>query len=228
MTLPSPFPRAPRAILFDLDGTFADTAPDLTHALNRMRAARGLDAVPLAQTRPVTSSGARGMLAVGFGLTPADAGYVAMREEFLRLYEDELCRDSTLFPGMAKLVAGIVSRSLCWGIVTNKAERYARPLVAALAPDLGCRCIVGGDTTPHLKPHPASLLAACSMLGIAPADAVYVGDDERDVRAGQAAGTRTVAVRYGYLNGGAPDRWGADAVIDRPEDLLDLLPASGT
>lgn len=228
MTLPSPFVRPLRAVLFDLDGTFADTAPDLAHALNRMRAARGLDAVPLADTRPVTSSGARGMLAVGFGLTPADAAYAEMREEFLRLYESELCRDSVLFPGMAELVAALVSRGLRWGIVTNKAVRYARPLVAALAADLGCSCVVGGDTTPHLKPHPASLLAACSLLDIAPAQAIYVGDDERDVRAGQAAGTGTVAVRYGYLNGGAPELWGADAVIDRPDDLLALLPASGT
>lgn len=228
MTLPPPFPSPLRAILFDLDGTFADTAPDLTHALNRMRSSRGLDAVPLTQARPVTSSGARGMLAVGFGLTPADPRYKEMRGEFLRLYESELCRDSALFPGMAELVASLVSRGLRWGIVTNKAERYARPLVAALAPHLGCSCIVGGDTTAHLKPHPASLFAACSLLDIAPAEAIYVGDDERDVQAGQAAGMRTVAVRYGYLNGGAPERWGADAVIDRPGDLLGLLPAAGT
>ena len=217
-----------RAVLFDLDGTFADTAPDLCRALNRMRDSRGLPPVPLESARPVTSMGARGMLNVGFELTPADAAYAEMREEFLRLYEEELCCDSVLFSGMEDVVRGITSRGLRWGIVTNKAERYARPLVATLAPDLECACIVGGDTTPHLKPHPASLLAACQLLEIAPAEAIYVGDDERDVLAGRAAGMATVAVRYGYLNGGAPERWGADAVIERPRDLLALLRAGGT
>lgn len=211
------------AVLFDLDGTFADTAPDLAYALNLMLAARSLPAVPLAVTRPVTSSGARGMLKVGFGLAPADAPYPALRAEFLELYEAHLCRESVLFPGMAALLRALEDRRVAWGIVTNKAERYARPLVAALDESRSCACIVGGDTTPHLKPHPAPLLAASTLLGIAPENCLYVGDDERDVQAGRAARMRTAAVRYGYLNGGEPDRWGADAVIDRPEDLLQLL-----
>jgi N-acetyl-D-muramate 6-phosphate phosphatase len=217
-----------RAVLFDLDGTFADTAPDLTYALNLMRAARSLSPVPLESTRPVTSSGARGMLRVGFGLAASDADYPAMREEFLRLYEAHMCRESRLFRGMPALVAGLDLRAIAWGIVTNKAERYAQPLIAALAPAMNCRCVIGGDTTPHLKPHPAPLLAASVSLGIAPEACLYVGDDLRDVEAGRAAGMATVAVRYGYLNGGAPDDWGADAVIDRPEDLLRLLDAGGT
>lgn len=212
-----------QAVLFDLDGTFADTAPDLAYALNCMREARALPPVPLAATRPVTSSGARGMLGVGFGLTPSDTDYPAMREEFLRLYEAHLCRESLLFPGMSELVAGLESRGLAWGIVTNKAERYAKPLIAALAPAMSCRCVIGGDTTPHLKPHPAPLLAASQSLGIGPQACMYVGDDARDIQAGRAAGMATVAVRYGYLNGGSPDAWGADAVIDRPEELLRLL-----
>ncbi|MGE5522397.1 MAG: HAD family hydrolase [Rhodospirillaceae bacterium] len=217
-----------QAVFFDLDGTFADTAPDLAYALNRMRDARALPHVPLSATRPVTSLGARGMLHVGFGLTPADAEYPAMREEFLRLYETNLCRESRLFPGMTELIAALVSRGVAWGIVTNKAERYARPLIAMLAPESCCRCVIGGDTTPHLKPHPAPLLAASAAVGLPPESCLYVGDDERDIQAGRNAGMRTVAVRYGYLNGGAPDTWGADAVIDRPGDLLGLLTSGGT
>jgi N-acetyl-D-muramate 6-phosphate phosphatase len=212
-----------RAVLFDLDGTFADTAPDLARALNRMREARSLPPVPLTATRPVTSLGARGLLGAGFGITPGDASYAAMREEFLRLYEKDLCRESVLFPGMTALLAGLESRGIAWGIVTNKPERYARPLVAALAGRLRCGCVIGGDTTAHPKPHPAPLLAGCAAVGVVPGSCLYVGDDERDVQAGRAAGMGTVAVRYGYLNGGAPDCWGADAVIDRPEDLLRLL-----
>jgi N-acetyl-D-muramate 6-phosphate phosphatase len=216
------------AVLFDLDGTFADTAPDLAYALNLMRDARGLPHVPVHATRPVTSSGARGMLSVGFGMAPSDPGYPAMREEFLQLYEANLCRDSRLFPGIPELVTQLQVRSLAWGIVTNKAERYARPLIAALASTMNCRCVIGGDTTPHLKPHPAPLLAAARALDIAPQACMYVGDDARDVHAGQAAGMTTVAVRYGYLNGSSPDSWGADAVIDHPEDLLRLLAPRGT
>ena len=220
---PAPLDRDIRAVFFDLDGTFADTAPDLCHALNLMRESRSLPPVPLAVTRPVTSLGARGMLSAGFGLTPADADYAAMREEFLHLYETHLCRESRLFPGVHALVDGLESRGIAWGIVTNKAERYARPLIATLARGKQCACIIGGDTTGHLKPHPAPLLAASAASGIAPRDCVYVGDDARDVEAGRAAGMYTVAVRYGYLNGGAPDRWGADAVVDDPEELLRLL-----
>lgn len=218
----------PQAVFFDLDGTFADTAPDLAHALNLMREARHLPAVPLAATRPVTSSGARGMLSVGFGLTPGHRDYDAMREEFLRLYEANLCRESRLFPGMSHLITGLQTRGIGWGIVTNKAERYAKPLIGMLAPQLQCLCVIGGDTTGHLKPHPAPLLAASAAAGIPPQVCMYVGDDARDIEAGRAAGMTTVAVRYGYLNGSAPDSWGADAVIDHPQDLLRFLDIRGT
>lgn len=214
---------APRAVLFDLDGTFADTAPDLTYALNVMRDQRGLPPVPLSAARPVTSTGARGMLAVGFSLTPENAGYAAMREEFLGLYEANLCRQSCLFPGMHTVVRELNGRSIRWGIVTNKATRYARPLLDILAADLDCGCIIGGDSTPHLKPHPAPLLAGSRALGIESHDCVYVGDDLRDIQAGRAAGMATVAVRYGYLNGSDPDAWGADAIIDTAAGLLKLL-----
>jgi phosphoglycolate phosphatase len=208
------------AVLFDLDGTFADTAPDLGRAINAMRAARGLPPVSLADARRVTSLGARGLLGIGFGIGPEHADYMAMRDEFLRLYENNLCCDTVLFPGMAELIAGLEQRKITWGIVTNKAERFARPLLQQLGYATRAACIIGGDTTGHMKPHPAPLLAAAQAIRVAPQSCVYVGDDERDIQAGKAAGMRTIAVRFGYLNGSNPDKWGAESVVDAPGDIL--------
>lgn len=212
-----------RAVLFDLDGTFADTASDLAYALNSMRAARGLSPLPIEATRSVTSLGARGMLGVGFNIAPGHSDYALMREEFLQMYEKNLCRETRIFPGMLELLESMEVRRLPWGIVTNKAERLARSLLDLLYVGRRAACIVGGDTTPHLKPHPDSLLAASRLLVIAPVNCVYVGDDRRDIEAGRAAGMKTVAVTYGYLNGGSPETWGADGMIHRPQDLLDHL-----
>lgn len=209
-----------RAVLFDLDGTFADTAPDLGRAVNIMRAARGLDPVALAETRSVTSMGARGLLGVGFGMNPEHADYAAMREEFLQIYENNLCCDTRLFPGIAELVDRLESDGLRWGIVTNKAERFALPLMRQLGYATRAACIIGGDTTGHMKPHPAPLLAAAGILELPPATCIYVGDDERDIAAGKAAGMPTIAVRFGYLNGSNPDDWGATAVVDTPAEIL--------
>jgi N-acetyl-D-muramate 6-phosphate phosphatase len=209
-----------KAVLFDLDGTFADTAPDLARALNVMRAARNLPPVPVDATRPVTSTGARGLLRVGFGLTPEHPEYAAMREEFLEIYARKLCVDTRIFPGMSELLESIEARGIKWGIVTNKVERLARPLIEELQLDTRCGCVIGGDTAAVTKPHPAPLLAAARVLDIQPQACVYVGDDRRDVEAGRAAGMKTIAVRYGYLNGGDPDTWGADAVVDTPQAVL--------
>lgn len=211
------------AVLFDLDGTFADTAPDLGRALNAMRAARGLAPVPLADTRRVTSLGARGLLGVGFDITPEHADYPAMRDEFLRIYENNLCCDTALFPGMAELINRLESRKIIWGIVTNKAERFAKPLMQQLGYATRAACIIGGDTTAHMKPHPAPLLAAAEAINLAPQSCVYVGDDERDIRAGRAAGMRTIAVRFGYLNGSNPDLWAADGVVSTPMDIEKVI-----
>ena len=211
------------AVLFDLDGTFADTAPDLTRALNIMLRERGLPPVPLEATRPVTSTGGRGMLKVGFNMTPEHPDYAAMRAEFLELYGKNLCVESRLFPGMDVLLEAIGKAGKHWGIVTNKAERFAKPLIERLDPAGRCACVVGGDTTPFTKPNPEPLYAAAELLGIDPGSAVYVGDDLRDVEAGRAAGMKTIAVRYGYLNGGDPDTWGADWVVDCPQDVIALL-----
>lgn len=212
-----------RAVLFDLDGTFADTAPDLGRAINAMRSARGLAPVALSETRRVTSMGARGLLGVGFGISPDHPDYAAMRDEFLKIYENNLCCDTALFPGMAELVDRLEQRGLRWGIVTNKAERFALPLMQQLGYGARSACIIGGDTTGHMKPHPAPLLAAAGILDLPPAQCIYVGDDERDILAGNAAGMKTIAVRFGYLNGGNPDAWGAGCVVDTPLDILNQL-----
>lgn len=208
-----------RAVLFDLDGTFADTAPDLGRAVNAMRAARGLGPVALAETRRVTSLGARGLLGAGFGIGPDHADYAAMREEFLQIYENNLCCDTVLFPGIAELVDRLEADGLRWGIVTNKAERFARPLLQQLGYGARAGCIIGGDTTGHMKPHPAPLLAAARILELPPAACLYVGDDERDIQAGRAAGMATAAVRFGYLNGSDPDAWGADVIVSVPAEI---------
>jgi 2-phosphoglycolate phosphatase len=198
-----------RAVLFDLDGTLADTAPDLGGAVNRMRMKRGLEPLPIELLRPVASAGARGMLGVGFAMRPDMDGYA-------------LDRDTVLFDGVADCLAALDARGLRWGVVTNKATRFTGPVLAGLG--LTADVVICGDTTPHAKPHPAPLLEACQRLGVAAGEAIYVGDDLRDVQAARAAGMPSVAAGYGYL-GESPDlaAWGADAVIDTPMALLELL-----
>jgi 2-phosphoglycolate phosphatase len=217
--------REPKALLFDFDGTLADTAADLCTALNALRAERGLDALPLAQARPHASSGARGMLRAAFGMTPEHPEYDAMRDAFLRHYADCLIAQTELFPGMTELLEQLPARGIAWGIVTNKATRFTERIVAAL--ELSPDCVVCGDTTPHTKPHPAPLLHAAQALALAPADCWYVGDDLRDVQAARAAGMRAIAVEYGYhgVENGGPQSWNADAVIAHPLDLLAQLEA---
>ncbi len=212
-----------KAVLFDLDGTLADTAPDLGYAINRMRAARGLPPLPLAATRPVTSLGARGMLGVGLDVTPGHPEYAALRDEFLGIYADNLCRETRLFPGMAELLAELERRAVLWGVVTNKAERFTHPLLELLGVHSRAACIIGGDTTGKIKPDPASLLAASERIGIAPQHCIYLGDDRRDVQAGRAAGMQAVVAKFGYLNGNDPETWDADGMIDQPLDLLRYL-----
>ena len=212
-----------KAVLFDLDGTLADTAPDLCYTLNRMRAARNLPALPVAATRAYTSLGARGLLGVGLDVTPAHPDYNALREEFLAIYADNLCRETRLFPGMPELLGELERRGLLWGVVTNKAERFTHPLLEQLGVHKRAACIIGGDTTGRTKPDPAPLYAASERIGIAPQHCVYVGDDRRDVEAGRSAGMKTVVVKFGYLNGNDPETWNADAMIDAPADLLKHL-----
>ena len=212
-----------RAVLFDLDGTFADTAPDLGRAINRMRADKGLEPLPIAALRAHASAGARGLLKAGFGLSPESEGYKELRERFLVLYEENLCVDTRLFDGIEALVAAMEARGVQWGIVTNKATRYTEPLLRLLGVDRAA-CVVCGDSTPHVKPHPAPLLRAAEILALPPAACLYVGDDLRDIQAARAAGMRFVAAGWGYLGeGGDPATWGADAVLPRPREIMDLL-----
>lgn len=212
------------SVLFDLDGTLADTAPDLGFALNQQRLARGMLELPIDELRAHASSGARGLLQAGFGIRPDDSGYLELRDEFLDLYEKNLSRNSTLFPGVPALLDEIENRGMAWGIVTNKAERFTFPLLRALRLLDRSACVICGDTTPFAKPHPTPLIEAMSRIGTTAAQCIYVGDDERDVQAGHAAGISVVVVRYGYLgNGRPPEEWGADVFVDSPAELGPIL-----
>ncbi|NRO97571.1 HAD-IA family hydrolase [Paraburkholderia sp. NMBU_R16] len=213
-----------RGVLFDLDGTLADTAPDLVAAVNKMRADRGLDMVPLDTLRPLASAGARGLIGGAFGIGPDDQGYASMREEFLANYEADLCIETTLFPGIDELLDVLDARNVRWGIVTNKVGRLTMPLVEQLGLASRAACVVSGDTTPHSKPHPAPLLHAAESLAMRPERIVYIGDDLRDVQAGFAAGMITVAAAYGYCGTDLPPAmWHAQHVVDSPQQLQQLL-----
>jgi phosphoglycolate phosphatase len=171
----------------------------------------------------VASLGARGLLNAGFGIGPGHPDYDAMREEFLLLYESNICRETRLFPGIAELLDALEARGLRWGIVTNKAERLARLLLDELRMTSRASCIIGGDSTPNFKPHPDPLFAACRAIGVDAGACIYVGDDQRDVDAGRAAGMKVAVAQWGYLNGGAPASWGPDWLLGHPLELLPHL-----
>jgi len=212
------------AVLFDLDGTLVDSAPDLAGAGNEMRVHRGLPTLPFERFRPMVGSGARGMLGVALQVAPEDEAFPALRDEFLDRYAARLTRESRVFAGMLSVLTAFESHPLPWGIVTNKASRFTTPVVHGLGLASRAAVVISGDTTPHAKPHPAPLLEAARRMGVPASSCIYVGDDLRDVQAGQAAGMRTVAVTWGYLGLGEPiAAWNADAVIERPEELLQLL-----
>ena len=214
-------------MLFDLDGTLADTAPDLARALNRLRAANGLAPMPLELTRPHTSSGARGLIKVGFGLAPGDDRYEALKLQFLDFYAAAICVETRLFDGMAELLEQLERNGVPWGVVTNKAERFTLPLLESLRLRERAACVVGGDTVARAKPYPDPLLHAAAALRLPPAACLYVGDDRRDVQAARAAGMRVLAANYGYLGeDGSAQSWQADAVIDHPCQVLDHLHGS--
>lgn len=213
-----------KAILFDLDGTIADTAPDLGHALNRQRLARGLSPLPITLIRTQASAGSRGLLNLGFNLKPGDLEYDVMRDEFLHFYAERLCQDTCLFPGMANVLDRLDAYRLPWGIVTNKPSRFTQPLVQALGLHQRAACIISGDDTVNTKPHPEPLLTACRQIDVSPQNCIYLGDDIRDVKASLAAGIKPIVARYGYLgNDAPPESWGADHLIDHPEDLLNYI-----
>jgi 2-phosphoglycolate phosphatase len=212
------------AVLFDLDGTLIDSAPDLGAAADQMRTDRGLSPLPLEHYRPMAGAGARGMIGVAFGRTPEDPDYNDLREEFMANYERCMTARTYAFQGVAELIAQLQQRDLAWGVVTNKIERFTLPLTGAMPLFASAGAIVAGDTTPHPKPHPAPLLEAARRLALDPQRCLYVGDDERDIVAGLAAGMGTVAATYGYLGQkGDVSSWGAHAMINSPVELLQLL-----
>ena len=221
MTFPSRLP-VPRAVLFDLDGTLADTAPDLAAAVNWLRTQRGLAPTPYEVLRPTASAGARGMIGAAFGLAPGDEGYEELRLQWFDRYQSAMAVESSLFDGVPELLKGIEDAGMAWGVVTNKPMRFTDPLI----PQIGLAhagCVVSGDTTAHAKPHPAPLLEGARLLGLAPGECWYVGDDLRDIEAGRAAGMVTVACGWGYCGEIEPSTWGADFLFHSPADLLELL-----
>lgn len=203
------------AVLFDLDGTLADTAPDLVGAVNRLRIEEGLAPAPYTQIRPYTSQGVRGLLKAGFDITQEDAQYARLSERFLSIYASNLCVETRLFDGMQELLEAIENAGLKWGIVTNKKTAFTAPLVSALGLSQRAATVVSGDTTSEAKPSPLPILHACREAGCQPQRTLYVGDDLRDVQAGRAAGTHTAVVAFGYLGDGGPiELWGADFLAD--------------
>lgn len=215
-------------ILFDLDGTLVDTAPDLAHALNVQLQRHGKQPLPYAAIRPFASHGSRGLVGLGFGVTPKDDNFLQMRDEYLGIYDTVYTRSPVLLPGIADLLQAIENKGLTWGIVTNKPRRFTTGLIESMGLNLQNRaaCIVCGDDAPQPKPSPATLLMACEQIGVKPEHCIYVGDAERDVIAGKAAGMQTVVALFGYIDvTDKPAEWGADAMIGAPTDLLHLLTA---
>ena len=211
-------------VLFDLDGTLIDSAPDLAEAANELRQVHGLPPLPHDRLRPVASSGARGMLGVAFGVAPGEDGYEALRTAFLDRYEARMLRLTQVFDAVLPMLDAIESHGLRWGVVTNKAMRFAGPITLALGLHHRAAVVIGGDSTPHLKPHPEPLHEAARRAGVPASRSVYIGDDRRDIAAGAAAGMATAAAAWGYLGAGeSVGSWGADAILDQPRDLLQWL-----
>ncbi len=210
-------------VLFDFDGTLADTAPDLAAAANKQRAYRGLPPLPYEALRPYASHGARGLLKAALGLQPGDTDYEDSRRRFLSDYARDIAVHTQLFPGIAELLDELARHDYAWGIVTNKVEYLARPIIRHLGLESRCAVTVGGDTTPHAKPHPEPLLHAARQAGCAPIRCIYIGDDERDVVAGKAAGMATVVAAYGYCSLADPVTWQADAIAQQAPDLWPII-----
>lgn len=211
-------------VLFDLDGTLVDTAPDLGYALNLQLQKHGKPTLSDATIRPVASHGSRGLIGLGFGVTPADANFIALRDEYLALYDQVFTRSPKLFDGMNEVLKTLEKQKLKWGIVTNKPRRFTQPLVASLGLHLRAACVVSGDDAAKPKPSPETLLLACKEVRVKPQNCIYIGDAARDIEAGRAAGMKTAVALFGYIDKtDRPQEWGADTMIKTPQELLNII-----
>ena len=214
-----------KAVLFDLDGTFADTAPDLAAALNHARASRNLPPLPVDVLRPQASHGSRGLLRIGLGIEPEHPGYETVRDIFLDYYANNICVHTQLFGDTAELIDTLEQRGIKWGIVTNKPHRYTVPLMQALGYAERAACLISGDTCAHAKPHPEPMFKACEIIGVSPEECLYVGDDQRDMQAANASGMRGIIASYGYVGPDASvENWKAFGSINKPTELLGFIP----
>lgn len=208
-------------VLFDLDGTLADTAPDLAYALNRVLSEQGRESLPFESIRPVVSHGALALVRLGFGIGPEDAHFTPLRQRLLAIYRDNLTRHTRLFPGMAELLESIETRGMRWGVVTNKPAFLTEPLLEQMGLRTRAAAVVSGDTLPVRKPDPAPMLLACEQAQSHPSRCVYLGDAERDVVAGRNAGMATLVAMFGYLgDDDRPANWGADGLVTHPDEVL--------
>lgn len=225
MSNPDPLPVTKvRLVLFDLDGTFADTAPDLAYALNRTLALHGRPQLPLDIIRPYVSHGGVALIRLGFEMEPEHQDFAMLREQFLNFYQTNLVRNTALFPGIQELLEELERREIAWGIVTNKPAWLTDPLMKKLHIAPKAACIVSGDTARKPKPNPDPIYFACEMAGARPGETLYVGDAERDIIAGNKAGTRTLTALFGYIGEhDQPDQWQADGAISEPLQVLDWL-----
>lgn len=210
-----------RTVLFDLDGTLADTAPDLAAALNELLAEEGRAPLPFAKIRPWVSHGSPALVRLGFGVEPGDDRFPRLRERLLLHYAENICRDTRVFPGVPELLDGLQARGIVWGIVTNKPAFLTNPLIERLGFDHRPACVVSGDTTANRKPHPEPLLHACAVAHAEASASLYVGDAERDVQAGREAGMKTLVALFGYIGENEnPHQWGADGMVQEPLEVL--------
>lgn len=213
-----------QAVLFDLDGTFADTAPDLAAALNHVRATRNLPPLPLQVLRPQASHGSAGLLKTGMNVTPDSPEFPVLRDIFLAHYTDNICVHTKLFDGMAELIATLESRDIKWGIVTNKPHRFTMPLMQALGYAHRASCLVSGDTCAQAKPHPAPMYKACELAAVSPEHCLYLGDDKRDMDAANAVNMRGIIANYGYVSEDVSiANWQAQGSVNSPLELLAYL-----
>ena len=213
-----------RTVLFDLDGTLADTAPDLTHCLNLVRNEHDLPELSLNTVRPAVSHGATALIELGFEINSENSRFDALRSRLLELYLKNIAVKTNLFEGMHELLENIESKQMNWGIVTNKPKRFTNPLVEKLGIAFRASCVISGDSIEYKKPHPMPITLACQLSGSAPSQCVYVGDAKRDIIAGKAAGTKTLVALFGYIHSvDRPSEWGADGSVNNPLEIMDWI-----